>query len=138
MKLSREVIATQALGMPSGHYAQGNVVRIGAVDSLLFVSGMTARKVDGSIAGVGDVGEQPRPVCRNLQAALESAGSSLEDICRVDVFIRNMEHFAEIHAARREFFKDPLPASTMVEVNKMVHPDMLIEINAIAVTHRAQ
>jgi len=55
------------------------------------------------------------------------------DICRVDVYIRNMEQFDKIHKVRREYFKEPLPASTMVEVVKMTHPDYLIEISAIAV-----
>jgi enamine deaminase RidA (YjgF/YER057c/UK114 family) len=57
----------------------------------------------------------------------------LDDVCRVDVYVRNMEHFEIIHKVRREYFKPPLPASTMVEVTKMVSPDYLIEINAIAV-----
>jgi len=64
---------------------------------------------------------------------VEAAGGSLDDVCRVDVYVRNMEHFEAIHKVRREYFKAPAPASTMVEVTKMVHPDYLIEINAIAV-----
>jgi len=63
----------------------------------------------------------------------QAAGGSLDDVCRVDVYVRNMEHFEAIHKVRREYFKAPAPASTMVEVTKMVHPDYLIEINAIAV-----
>jgi len=57
----------------------------------------------------------------------------MDDVCRVDVFVRNIEHFEKIHNVRREYFKAPAPASTMVEVTKMVNPDYLIEINAIAV-----
>ena len=59
--------------------------------------------------------------------------ATMDDICRVDVYVRNMEHFEAIHKVRREYFHAPAPASTMVEVTKMVHPDYLIEINAIAV-----
>jgi len=76
---------------------------------------------------------QTRQVCENLKAAVETAGGTLDDICRVDVYVRNMEHFKEIHAVRQEYFKPPLPASTMVEICKMTSPDYLIEINAIAV-----
>jgi len=72
-------------------------------------------------------------VCENLKAAAEAAGGSLKDICRVDVYVRNMEHFERIHKVRREYFEPPLPASTMVEITKMTSPDYLIEINAIAV-----
>jgi enamine deaminase RidA (YjgF/YER057c/UK114 family) len=94
---------------------------------------MTARRPDGSIAGIGDIEAQTRQVCDNLQAAMDAAGGTLEDICRVDVYVRNMEHFEIIHKVRREYFSAPAPASTMVEVTKFTSPDYLIEINAIAV-----
>ena len=100
---------------------------------LVFISGMTARRADGSIAGVGDIEAQTRQVCENIKAAVEEVGGSMDDICRVDVFVRNMEHFDLIHKVRRDYFKPPAPASTMVEVCKMTSPDYLIEINAIAV-----
>jgi enamine deaminase RidA (YjgF/YER057c/UK114 family) len=64
---------------------------------------------------------------------MEAAGGTLDHVCRVDVYVRNMEHFDQIHKVRREYFSPPLPASTMVEVTKMVSPDYLIEITAIAV-----
>jgi 2-iminobutanoate/2-iminopropanoate deaminase len=88
---------------------------------------------DGSITGLGDVEAQTRQVCENLKAAVEEAGGTLDDICRVDVYVRNMEHFERIHKVRREYFTGSPPASTMVEVNKFTSPDYLIEINAIAV-----
>jgi enamine deaminase RidA (YjgF/YER057c/UK114 family) len=72
-------------------------------------------------------------VCENLKAAVEAGGGTMNDICRVDVYVRNIEQFEAIHKVRREYFKAPLPASTMVEVTKMVSPDYLIEINAIVV-----
>src|SRR3974390_2222962 len=100
---------------------------------LVFISGMTSRRADGTIAGIGDIEAQTRQVCENLKAAVEEAGGTLDDICRVDVFIRNMEHFDVIHKVRREYFTGVAPASTMVEVNKFTSPDYLIEINAIAV-----
>jgi 2-iminobutanoate/2-iminopropanoate deaminase len=94
---------------------------------------MTSRRADGTIAGIGDIEAQTRQVCENLKAAVEEAGGTLEDVCRVDVYVRNMEHFDTIHKVRREYFKAPAPASTMVEVCKMTSPEYLIEINAIAV-----
>jgi len=87
----------------------------------------------GTIAGVGDIEAQTRQVCENVKAAVEQAGGTMDDICRVDVYVRNMEHFDLIHKVRREYFKAPAPASTMVEVCKMTSPDYLIEMNAIAV-----
>ncbi|HST41499.1 MAG TPA: RidA family protein, partial [Conexibacter sp.] len=76
---------------------------------------------------------QTHQVCQNLQAAVESAGGTLEDIARVDVYVRNMEDFDAIHAVRRQYFTGVAPASTLVEVSKFVNKDYLIEINAIAV-----
>jgi reactive intermediate/imine deaminase len=124
-------ISTDQLRQPSGHFSQATVIE--ARGRLVFVSGMTARRPDGTIAGIGDVETQTRQVLENIKAAMAAAGGSLDDICRVDVYIRNMEHFDAIHKVRREYFKPPLPASTMVEVTKMVSPDYLIEISAIAV-----
>jgi reactive intermediate/imine deaminase len=124
-------ISIDTLRKPIGNFSQATVVE--AKGRLVFVSGMTARRPDGSIAGVGDITVQTRQVCENIKAAVEAAGGTLDHVCRVDVYVRNMEHFDAIHAVRREYFKPPLPASTMVEVTKMVSADYLIEINAIAV-----
>ena len=129
--MPKKQIASAKLRAPSGHFSHATMAD--ARGRLVFISGMTARRADGSIAGIGDIEAQTRQVCENIKAAVEEAGGSLEDICRVDVFVRNMEHFDLIHKARRDYFKPPAPASTMVEVCKMTSPDYLIEINAIAV-----
>lgn len=104
---------------------------------MVFISGMTARDIDGQIVGAGDIDKQTRQVCENLARAMSAAGGTLNDIVRVDVFVRNIEHFDAVHRVRREYFRAPAPASTMLEVSKMVSPDMLIEINAIAVVDDA-
>ncbi|MDP9896844.1 enamine deaminase RidA (YjgF/YER057c/UK114 family) [Variovorax boronicumulans] len=127
----KQQISSPALAQPNGHFSQATVAD--AKGRLLFISGMTARAADGTITGVGNIELQTRQVCENLKAACEAAGGSLKDICRVDVYVRNIEHFDIIHKVRREFFESPVPASTMVEVAKMVKPDYLIEISAIAV-----
>ena len=124
-------ISSPKLRKPSGVFSHATVIE--ASGRLVFVSGMTARRPDGSIAGIGDITEQTRQVCENVKAAVEGAGGTLDDVCRVDVYVRNMEHFDAIHKVRAQYFKPPLPASTMVEVTKMTSPDYLIEINAIAV-----
>jgi 2-iminobutanoate/2-iminopropanoate deaminase len=124
-------ISSDRLRQPSGVFSHATTVE--AKGRIVFVSGMTARRADGTIAGVGDIEAQTRQVCENVKAAVEAAGGTMDDICRVDVYVRNMEHFDTIHKVRREYFKPPLPASTMVEITKMTHPDYLIEMNAIAV-----
>jgi 2-iminobutanoate/2-iminopropanoate deaminase len=129
--MAKTQVSTEALRSPNGVFSQATTVE--ATGRLVFVSGMTARQPDGGIAGVGDVREQTRQVCENVKAAVEAAGGTLADVCRVDVYVRNMEDFATIHEVRAQYFTEPLPASTMVEVSKLAHPDYLIEINAIAV-----
>ena len=115
--MAKEQLNTDKLREPSGHFSQATTIE--ATGKLVFVSGMTARRPDGSIAGIGDVEAQTRQVIENIKSALEEAGGTLDDVCRVDVYIRNMEHFDIIHKVRREYFKPPLPASTMVEITKM-------------------
>jgi len=129
--MPKRQLTSKRLSQPSGHFSQATVVE--ARGRLVFISGMVAQRADGSIAGIGNIEEQTRQVCENLKAAVEEAGGTLDDICRVDVYVRNMEHFDAIHKVRRQYFKAPAPASTMVEVCKMTSPDYLIEINAIAV-----
>jgi len=129
--MTRRQIQTDKIRQPSGHFSQA--ISIDAKGKLVFISGMTSRRADGTIAGIGDIEAQTRQVCENIKAAVEAAGGTMDDICRVDVYVRNMEHFDTIHKVRREYFKNPPPASTMVEVSKFTSPDYLIEINAIAV-----
>jgi 2-iminobutanoate/2-iminopropanoate deaminase len=127
----KQQITAEKIRQPNGHFSQAVVVE--ARGKLVFISGMTARRADGSIAGIGDIEAQTRQVCENVKAAVEAAGGTMDDIVRVDVYVRNMEHFEAIHRVRREYFKAPPPASTMVEICKMTSPEYLIEINAIAV-----
>ncbi len=129
--MPKREVSTDRIRKPSGVFSQATVVE--AKGRLVFVSGMTARRPDGSITGIGDISEQTRQVCENVKAAVEAAGGSMDDVCRVDVHVRNMEHFEAIHKVRGQYFRPPLPASTMVEVTKMTSPDCLIEMSAIAV-----
>jgi 2-iminobutanoate/2-iminopropanoate deaminase len=130
-EILKKEIRSSKLPTPSGHFAQA--VEIEAKGRLVFISGMVAKRADGTTAGIGDIEAQTRQVCENLTSAIEAAGGTLDDICRVDVYVRNMEHFDRIHKVRREYFRSvPPPASTMVEVSKFTSPDYLIEISAIA------
>jgi len=129
--MPKQQITTDSVRAPMGHFSQATAIE--ARGRLVFISGMTARRPDGSIAGIGDIEAQTRQVCENIKAAVTAAGGTMTDICRVDVYVRNIEQFDAIHKVRREYFPAPAPASTMVEVTKMVSPDYLIEINAIAV-----
>jgi len=112
--MPKQQILSNRLRQPSGHFSHATVAD--AAGRLIFISGTTARRADGSIAGPGDIEAQTRQVCENLKIAVEEAGGTMDDICRVDVYIRNMDDFETIHHVRRQYFRPPLPASTMVEV----------------------
>src|SRR3954468_3606057 len=99
----KKAVQSSKIRQPSGHFSQA--IEVEAKGRLLFISGMTARRADGTIAGIGDVESQTRQVCENVKAALEAAGGTMDDICRVDVYVRNVEHFESIHKVRREYFK---------------------------------
>jgi reactive intermediate/imine deaminase len=126
----RKQISTAKAAEPSGHYSQA--IAIEARGKLVFISGMTARKPDGTLAGIGDVEAQTRQVCENIKAAVEAAGGTMEDICRVDVYLRNIGDRERVNKVRKQYWRTQ-PASTLVEVSKLASPEFLVEISAIAV-----
>src|ERR1700752_1350894 len=117
----KKQITSDKIRQPTGHFSQATMIEVRG--KVVFISGMTAGRADGSIAAIGDIEGQTRQVCENIKASVEAAGGTMDDIVRVDVYVRNIEHFDRIHKVRREYFKSPAPASTMVEVTKMVSPD---------------
>src|SRR4051794_38341483 len=129
--MPRQQIVSPRIGKPSGHFSQANAIE--ARGRLVFISGMTAKAADGSIVGRGDIEAQTKQMCENVKAAVEAAGGTMADICRVDVYVADMAEFDTIHKVRREVFPSPPPASTMVAISGFTHPDYLIEMNAIAV-----
>ena len=128
--MAKQQIRTTRVAEPVGHFSQA--VSIEAKGKLVFVSGMTARRPDGSIAGIGDIEAQTRQVCENIRSAVEAAGGKLDDVCRVDVYLRNIGDRERVNKVRREFFGSPPPASTLVEVTKLASPEFLVEISAVA------
>jgi reactive intermediate/imine deaminase len=128
--MAKQQIRSSKVPEPIGHYSQA--ITVPATGRLVFVSGMTARRPDGKIVGVGDVEEQTRQVCENLKAALEAAGATLDDVCRVDVYLRNIGDRERVNKVRKQYWRGTPPASTMVEVGKLASPEYLVEISAIA------
>lgn len=129
--MPKQQVVSPELAEPNGNFAHATSAPLSG--RLVFISGMTARNASGGVTGVGDITSQTHQVCENLKAAVEAAGGTLDDIARVDVYVRNMEDFAATHEVRKQYFTSGPPASTMVEVSKFVNKDYLIEINAIAV-----
>ena len=103
------------------------------VGNMIFVSGSTAIQPDGSVAGVGDPYAQTIATLRTIEKALQQGGASLQNVVRTRMFATSIAHVDAIGKAHAEFFRDIRPASTLVEISRLVHPDMLIEIEADAV-----
>src|ERR1700730_537389 len=107
-------------------------IRVDNPKSLIFLSGQLARDAEGNLVGPGDMAEQTRQCIRNMRTVLEVAGGTLEDIVSVVVYTTDIRQFKEIVAARTESFVINLPTSTIVEVNHLADPGLLIEFQAIA------
>jgi enamine deaminase RidA (YjgF/YER057c/UK114 family) len=107
-------------------------VRKVKVGNWLAISGTTATDERGMIVGGGQMYVQARQALSNLQHHIESAGFSLADVIRTRVFVTDISRFVDIARAHKEIFGENPPASTLVEVRRLVHPDMLIEVEADA------
>jgi 2-iminobutanoate/2-iminopropanoate deaminase len=107
-------------------------VRVDAPKSLIFVSGQVSRDDDGQQVGVGSMLEQTRQCLRNIEKNLAAAGATMADVVWTTVYTTDIREFKQIVAAREEFVKDHLPTSTMVEVNHLADPGLLVEITVMA------
>ncbi len=104
-------------------------VRVG---NQIYVTGTTATDENGTITGVGDAYAQTIQTIKNIECALQALGATLETIVRTRMFVTDISRWEEYGRAHGEFFREILPATTMVEVSKLIDPQMLIEIEADA------
>ncbi|AEG57149.1 RidA family protein (plasmid) [Sinorhizobium meliloti WSM1022] len=101
-------------------------------NGFVFVSGQAAIGDNGEIVGEGDFDRQAEQVFGNLDRALKAAGSGLDKVVKVTIFLRSMENFAKIVELRRKWFSAPYPADSIIEVSSLYSPKAMIEIEAIA------
>jgi enamine deaminase RidA (YjgF/YER057c/UK114 family) len=102
------------------------------VGSRIYVTGTTATGEEGVIVGEGDAYAQTVQVIRNIDQALRALNAGLENVVRTRMFVTDISRWEEYGRAHREFFGEVMPATTMVEVSKLIDPRMLIEIEADA------
>lgn len=124
----REEIRVPGMPEPISHFV--HVVRAG---HLVFVSGCVASDAQGHTVGGSDVVKQARRVHENLNKCLAAAGATFADVCKVTVFLRNVADREKVNTVRKEYFGASRPASTLVEISRLVRDDLLLEIEAIAV-----
>lgn len=134
-----DMSAEKGLPRPLGNYARWR-----RANGLIFVAGVSARLASGEIDGVLRKGEvlqldvvvQTRRVLRNIEVILQEAGASLADCVDLSVFLTRAEDFAAFNTTYAEFFKAPYPVRTTVVVHALPHPDMVVEIKAVAAAPR--
>ena len=107
------------------------------VGDLLFISGQTAIGEDGQLFGIGDFDKQAQKAFENLDKVLKAGGSSLKNVVKVTIMLRDMSNFEKVVELRGKYFTEPYPADTIVEVSSLFSVDALIEIEAIAVADEA-
>jgi reactive intermediate/imine deaminase len=124
----REEIWVPGMPQPISHF--DHVVRAGR---LVFVSGCVASDDQGRTVGGSDIVAQTRQVHENIKRCLAAAGATFADVCKVTVFLKNIAHREAVNTVRKEYFGASRPASTLIEISQFVRPDLLIEIETVAV-----
>jgi 2-iminobutanoate/2-iminopropanoate deaminase len=121
-----------AMGMKVA-FCNGLAFDLSRAKRMIWISGQISFDGENRFIGKGDIRLQTEQVLKNIRRALQELGGTLDDVVQVTVFVKDMSGLKDIHDVRLRYFNEPYPTSTLVEVKGFVHPDALIEINAVAV-----
>ena len=119
-----------ALSAPTGYT---HVVEVTGPNRTIYISGQIAFDKDGKVVGAGDMKAQAEQVFKNLETALAAAGAKFSDVVKMNSYITDMSKVQAVRDVRAIYFKDATPASTFVEVKGLVRPELLLEIEVVAV-----
>ena len=132
--MAKESLNPSGLPTPFGPFAQATVARPG---KLIHVSGMISVDERGEPVGEGDIVAQTRQVMSNLAIALRAAGAEFADVVKITNYVTDADEYPKIAPIRNEYLSEPYPASTLIEVQRLIYPWLLIEIEAVAVVSDA-
>jgi 2-iminobutanoate/2-iminopropanoate deaminase len=128
--MTKAAINPDGLPTPVGPYSH---VVASPPGKLVFCAGQVALDADGEIVGAGDIVAQTRQVMENIRLSLEAAGATFADVVKVVNYITDVSLFPQMAEVRKQYLSEPHPVSTLVEVPALMFPELLIEIEAIAV-----
>jgi reactive intermediate/imine deaminase len=127
----KRAINPDGMADPIGPYS--HVVTVPPGGRLVFCAGAVALDAEGKVVAEGDIVGQTRQVMENLRMALAAAGATFDDVVKVTNFVLDVNDWRQVLPVRAEYLKEPYPASSFVEVSALMVPELLIEIEAVAV-----
>ena len=128
--MAKSAFNPDGLPVPRGSYSLVNIAQPGR---MVFIAGQTASDHEGKVVGVGDARAPTRFILGKIQRAVEAAGGTMNDVVALSVFTTDVRNHRDINETRREVLGSNFPTSTMVQVVALARPELLLEINAIAV-----
>ena len=128
--MEKKVSNPAGLASPGGRFS--HVVKITSPKTLVFIAGQTASDSSGNVVGKDNFAEQAEQVFKNIEVALASENLTFADVVKVNMYLTDMKYRPQLHEARSRYIKGVPPASTLVSITGLAHPDYMLEIEVVA------